>query len=80
MGSVAGSFFGTAFMLLLPIAMSQLGAALLSGSIEQGALDYYEKVVFGVLIVAFLIREPGGLARLLRRARDRARIWPLRAW
>jgi len=80
MGSIAGSFFGAAFMLLLPIAMSQLGATLLGGSVDQGALENYKKVVFGVLIVAFLIREPGGLARLLRRARDRARIWPLRSW
>ncbi|HWO10995.1 MAG TPA: branched-chain amino acid ABC transporter permease [Polyangiaceae bacterium] len=80
MGSILGSFLGSAFMLLLPIAMSQAGSALLGGSVDQGALENYKKVAFGVLIVAFLIREPGGLARLLRRARDRARIWPLRSW
>src|SRR6187401_2455361 len=50
MGSIAGSFFGAAFMLLLPIAMSQLGATLLGGSVDQGALENYKKVVFGVLI------------------------------
>jgi branched-chain amino acid transport system permease protein len=80
MGSIIGSFLGSAFMLLLPIAMSQLGSALLGGAIDQGSLENYKKVVFGVLIVAFLIKEPGGLARLWSRLRERARIWPLRSW
>jgi branched-chain amino acid transport system permease protein len=80
MGSIIGSFLGSAFMLLLPIAMSQLGSAVLGGNIDQGAIENYKKIAFGVLIVAFLIREPGGLARLLRRARERASIWPLRSW
>jgi branched-chain amino acid transport system permease protein len=80
LGSIAGSFFGSAFMLLLPIGMSQLGAALLGGTLDQGSLENYKKVVFGVLIAAFLINEPGGLAQLLRRLRERARVWPLRAW
>jgi branched-chain amino acid transport system permease protein len=80
MGSIVGSFLGSAFMLLLPIAMSQIGAAALGGNVDQGAIENYKKVVFGLLIVGFLIREPGGLARLLRRARERAHIWPLRSW
>jgi branched-chain amino acid transport system permease protein len=80
MGSIIGSFLGSAFMLLLPIAMSQLGAVVLGGSIDQGALENYKKIAFGVLIVTFLIWEPGGLARLWRRARERAHIWPLRSW
>jgi branched-chain amino acid transport system permease protein len=80
MGSIIGSFLGSAFMLLLPIAMSQLGSAVLGGAIDQGSLENYKKVVFGVLIVAFLIKEPGGLARLWSRLRERARIWPLRSW
>lgn len=80
LGSLVGSFLGSAFMLLVPIAMSHAGAALLGGSVDQGAIENYKKILFGLLIVAFLIWEPGGLARLVRRARDRARIWPLRAW
>jgi branched-chain amino acid transport system permease protein len=80
MGSILGSFLGAAFMLLLPILMSQLATGLFRGAIDQGALENYKKIVFGVLIVAFLIKEPGGLARLWRRARDKARIWPLEQW
>jgi branched-chain amino acid transport system permease protein len=80
MGTISGSFLGAAFMLLLPIAMSQLGAAFTAGSLDHGALENYEKIVFGLLIVAFLVREPGGLARLLERGRERLLLWPLRSW
>jgi branched-chain amino acid transport system permease protein len=80
MGTISGSFLGAAFMLLLPIAMSQLGSAFVAGSLDQGALENYKKIVFGLLIVAFLVREPGGLARLLEKAREHLSLWPLRAW
>ena len=80
MGTISGSFLGAAFMLLLPIAMSQLGGAFAAGALDQGALENYKKIVFGLLIVAFLVREPGGLARLLEKARERLASWPLRAW
>lgn len=80
MGTISGSFLGAAFMLLLPIAMSQLGGALVASALDPGALENYKKIVFGLLIVAFLVREPGGLARLLEKARERLLLWPLRAW
>jgi branched-chain amino acid transport system permease protein len=80
LGTISGSFLGAAFMLLLPIAMSQLGGAFVAGSLDQGAIENYKKIVFGLLIVAFLIREPGGLARLVEKARERLSLWPLRAW
>jgi len=35
-------------------------------------------MLFGALIIAFLIKEPEGLARLWQRLRQRARVWPLR--
>jgi branched-chain amino acid transport system permease protein len=80
MGSVLGSFLGAAFMLLLPILMSHAGSALLGDAIDQGTLENCKKIVFGVLIVMFLIREPLGLARLVGALRERARVWPLRQW
>jgi branched-chain amino acid transport system permease protein len=78
--SVTGCRSAAAAWLLLPIAMSQAGSTLLGGSVDQSAPENYEKIALGVLIVAFLTREPGGLRQLLRSARDRVRIWPLRAW
>jgi branched-chain amino acid transport system permease protein len=84
MGSVLGSFIGAAFILVLPILMSVAAGAvvapILGGSVDQGALENYKKIIFGVLIVFFLIREPEGLARLWRSVTNRWQAWPLRQW
>jgi branched-chain amino acid transport system permease protein len=80
MSTVVGAFFGAAFMLLLPILMSHLASAWFGGAIDQGALENYKKIAFGVAIVVFLIKEPGGLAKLWRTLREKARAWPLRQW
>jgi branched-chain amino acid transport system permease protein len=80
LGSIRGSFLGAAFILLLPILMSHLGQTLFAGALDQGTLENYKKIVFGGLIVFFLIKEPLGLARLWKRLRGRARVWRLREW
>ena len=80
MGSIAGSFVGAAFILLLPILMSHLASAWLSGAVDQGTLSNYQKIVFGVLIIFFLVKEPLGLANIARALVRRARVWPLRQW
>lgn len=78
LSSIAGSFFGAAFIVLFPLALSNLASLLPAGLIDSGQLENIQKIVFGVLIIAFLIREPEGLASLWRRLRGRARCWPLR--
>jgi branched-chain amino acid transport system permease protein len=80
MGSIAGNFFGAAFMLLLPIFMSHASHWLLGGAVDAGGLENYQKILFGVLIIVFLLKEPAGLASILRTVRMRARSWPLRQW
>jgi branched-chain amino acid transport system permease protein len=80
MGTIVGGFFGAAFMLLLPILMSHLASAWFGGAIDQGGLENYKKIVFGIAIVVFLIKEPGGLAKLWKTLREKARVWPLRQW
>jgi branched-chain amino acid transport system permease protein len=80
MGSILGNFLGAAFILLVPIAMSQLASLLFGAWIDQGGLENYKKIVFGVLIVVFLIKEPLGLAKLWRSWREKARLWPLQQW
>jgi branched-chain amino acid transport system permease protein len=81
MGSaLLGSFLGAAFILLLPILMSQVAAATLRGLVDQGGLENYKKIVFGLLIMTFLIKEPEGLARIWRTFRRRLHVWPLRQW
>ncbi|WP_085316131.1 branched-chain amino acid ABC transporter permease [Derxia lacustris] len=79
LGSIAGSFYGAAFIVLFPIALSQAADALLAGSVDPGQLENLQRIVFGLLIIVFLVKEPDGLARLAARAGAALRRWPLRA-
>ncbi|TBW13057.1 branched-chain amino acid ABC transporter permease [Azotobacter chroococcum subsp. isscasi] len=78
LGSILGNFLGAAFIVLFPLLLSNLAGLLPAGLIDAGQLENLQKIVFGALIIAFLIKEPEGLARLWRRLRERARLWPLR--
>ncbi|CAB3648757.1 hypothetical protein LMG24238_00984 [Paraburkholderia sediminicola] len=78
MGSIGGNFLGAAFIVLLPILLSNAAGALASIGIEAGQLQNLQKILFGTLIIVFLIKEPDGLARLVQTARNRLRDWPLR--
>jgi branched-chain amino acid transport system permease protein len=78
LGSLLGNFLGAAFIVLFPILLSNLVSLLPSGLIDAGQVENLQKMFFGALIILFLIKEPEGLARLWRRCRERARLWPLR--
>lgn len=78
LGSVLGNFLGAAFIVLFPILLANVCGLLPSGLIDSGQLENIQKMLFGALIIAFLIKEPEGLARLWQRFRQRARVWPLR--
>ncbi|MGN6082075.1 branched-chain amino acid ABC transporter permease [Trinickia sp.] len=71
MGSVRGNFFGAAFIVLLPILLSHAAGWLAHIGIEAGQLQNLQKILYGVLIIVFLIKEPDGLARLAQNARRR---------
>ncbi|WP_274631093.1 branched-chain amino acid ABC transporter permease [Arvimicrobium flavum] len=79
MGSIMGSFFGAAFIVVLPIALSQALPALgsLAGiAVSTAAVSHAEFMIFGALIVWFLIVEPHGLARLWSTGKQKLRLWP----
>jgi branched-chain amino acid transport system permease protein len=78
-GSILGSFLGTAFILVLPILLDKVltyGAAKFNLGIESGATSMLQLVVFGALIIFFLIVEPHGLARLWQIVKEKLRLWP----
>jgi branched-chain amino acid transport system permease protein len=80
MGSIFGNLLGAAFIVLLPIVLNTLAADWRLGDIiDQSLLGNLQKVLFGVLIIWFLIKEPDGLARLFQSARERLALWPLRS-
>jgi len=79
LGSIMGSFFGAAFIVLLPIALNQLLPVLADWvglSISTAGISHAELMIFGALIVWFLIVEPHGLARLWSTGKQKLRLWP----
>jgi len=78
MGSILGNFLGAAFIVLFPLLLSNLAGLVPGGLIDPGQLENIQKMIFGALIIVFLIREPEGLARLWQHFRARVRRWPLR--
>ena len=79
LGSIAGAFFGAAFVVVLPIVLSQIlpfAARLLNLNVSTAVVSHTELMVFGSLIVWFLIVEPHGLARLWSLAKQKLRLWP----
>ncbi|MDB5873027.1 MAG: putative type branched chain amino acid transport system, permease component [Ramlibacter sp.] len=79
MGSIMGSFFGAAFIVLLPIFLNQF-LPVLAGwfgiGISTAGISHAELIVFGTLIVWFLIVEPHGLAKLWSTGKQKLRLWP----
>jgi branched-chain amino acid transport system permease protein len=75
LGSIAGSFFGAAFIVLLPIALDALPRTF-GLPIDTALAAHLTSMIFGALIVFFLIVEPHGIARLWATAREKLRLWP----
>jgi branched-chain amino acid transport system permease protein len=75
LGSIGGSFLGAAFIVLLPVALDVCFRAVVGHSVDPERLENIQKIIFGSLIVAFLIKEPRGLVRLYERARRRVSGW-----
>jgi branched-chain amino acid transport system permease protein len=75
MGSILGSFLGAAFITVLPIFLNQV-PALVGIQLSTAMVSHLEFMIFGTLIVLFLIWEPHGLARLWQIGKEKMRLWP----
>jgi branched-chain amino acid transport system permease protein len=78
LGTIMGSFLGAGFILLMPIFLNVFFHAVFGQSVDAGVVSAFEQVVFGVMIIAFLIFEPLGLARLWQLTKERLRLWPFK--
>jgi branched-chain amino acid transport system permease protein len=79
MGSILGSFLGAAFITLLPIFLNLTSRAIedtLGIEISHALVSNLEFIIFGGLIIFFLIVEPLGLARLWQITKEKLRLWP----
>jgi branched-chain amino acid transport system permease protein len=75
LGSIMGAFFGAAFITILPLVLSQV-PRWLGVPISVVTASHLEFIIFGSLIVFFLVVEPHGLARLWSTAKEKLRLWP----
>lgn len=75
MGSILGAYFGAAFITVLPILLNQV-PLWLGMSLSTATAAHLEAMIFGALIVAFLILEPHGLAKLWSIGKEKLRLWP----
>ena len=79
LGSISGAFFGAGFIVVLPIALNQflpLIAGIFGMTVSTTVVSHTELMIFGGLIVWFLIVEPHGLARLWAIGKQKLRLWP----
>jgi branched-chain amino acid transport system permease protein len=79
LGSILGSVLGSIFIVVMPIFLNQALPALgaLAGwKISTATVSHFEAMIFGSLIVFFLVVEPHGLARLWSIAKEKLRLWP----
>jgi branched-chain amino acid transport system permease protein len=80
LGSVLGSVLGSIFMVLVPEVLKEVATWVAGADAARSAvvLASVRELVFGLLIVGFLLLEPFGLAEIVRRTRARLALWPFR--
>ena len=79
LGSILGSILGAAFIIVLPIVLNLLLpwlGSLFGLEVSIAAVEHTQVMLFGALIVWFLIVEPHGLAKLWSVGKQKLRIWP----
>jgi branched-chain amino acid transport system permease protein len=81
MGSVIGSYLGAALVLLAPIVLNNLVGALAQAGVlpvSQEVLSHIPLILYGGLIVGFLLFEPLGFAKVYDNIRNYFLVWPFR--
>lgn len=81
MGSILGSFFGAGLVLLAPIVLNNFVgwfARAIGLSLSPEVLALIPLILYGGLIVGFLLFEPLGLAKIYDNIRKYFLVWPFR--
>lgn len=81
LGSVLGAYLGAGFVLLVPIALTN-GVTWLADlgllSVSTNLLAHIPLMVYGAMIIGFLLLEPLGLAKVYDNTRKYFLVWPFR--
>src|SRR3954465_12628304 len=80
-GSVMGTLMGTAFVVLLPESMEWLSHWLKGGAIDKALslnnnITFLREIAIGLIIIAFLMFEPDGLAHRWRQIKTYWKLYP----
>ena len=78
LGTIIGAYLGAGFILLLPVFLNIFFHAAVGEAVDATIVSAFEQVIFGVMMIVFMIYEPLGLARLLEILKDRLRLWPFK--
>ncbi len=81
LGSVIGGFLGAGFVLLVPIVLLNLIAWIVSNGwldISASLMAHIPLMLYGAMIIGFLLFEPLGLAKIYDNARKYLLVWPFR--
>lgn len=81
LGSVIGGFLGAGFVLLVPIILTNLVSSLAASgflTVSSNLLAHLPLMIYGALIIGFLVFEPLGLAKIYDNIRKYFLVWPFR--
>ncbi|MCC5858259.1 MAG: branched-chain amino acid ABC transporter permease [Ectothiorhodospiraceae bacterium] len=81
LGSVIGAYLGAGFVLLVPIILTNLVAGAAAAgwlSVSSNLLAHIPLMVYGGLIIGFILFEPLGLAKIYDNLRKYFLVWPFR--
>ncbi|MDN2565128.1 branched-chain amino acid ABC transporter permease [Aquibium sp. A9E412] len=75
LGSILGNYLGAILIVALPVVIGAV-PELFGMSISSATVEHLNVMIIGALIIAFLIVEPHGLARLWAVIREKLILWP----
>lgn len=79
-GSIMGSILGAAFIVAIPPIVEQFSGSIpfVAHSVGEGGLSVFtlNQIIFGALIIFFLVFEPLGLAGIWRKIKVYFKAWP----
>ncbi|WP_436640652.1 branched-chain amino acid ABC transporter permease [Microbaculum sp. FT89] len=81
LGSVIGGFLGAGFVLLVPIILTNVVAGMAAAgwlTVSSNLLAHVPLMIYGALIIGFLLFEPLGLAKIYDNIRKYFLVWPFR--
>lgn len=78
LGTILGTVFGTVFVVLLPYTIDALGKMLHVPERFTTYMFAIQYATFGLIMIIFLVLEPGGLVAIWNRMRDYFILWPFK--